>query len=574
MIKNFTLITLSSLLLVFSSSCKKELTDSSNQGGTSSYTFDGTPGGCATPVVAGFYSVGKPMDNTNTLTFTVNVIRKGSYNLRTTPSNGVYFAASGAFTNSGPQTIVFYGIGTPIKAGNFPYVPVTNNTCNFILTFLSGPPSAVFTYAGGTGNCTAPVISGMYGSGVALGSGNYVDLGVNVTTPGAYTVSTNSANGISFSGSGAFTANGAQVIRLIGNGTPVSPASNAYTPSNNGCSFTINVTNAGGTSIYTLNGAPGACVTPVVSGVYMAGVPLGAGNTITVTANVTTAGTYTLSTTTANGITFSGSGTLAVGPAQPITLTGSGTPTAAIVSNFTIGVNGCTFPITTVAPPVGVYTLTCNSTAVNGSYVTGTALTASNTVDVEVNVTTAGSYTITSNTVNGMTFSKTGVFAGTGIQNVTLTGSGTPVSAGTNPFTVGAAACPFSVIVTAPTSPCSGLVDGKFVMTGQFTLNGFSFGLAFNGQFQVTIQQSPVQLDVFFPGTTPPAPGIYSIGTVTMHCLAANFTDWNATSGMVYVSTDINGNTVVEFCNVNFKGTVFLPPGGTITSTGAGKMVF
>ena len=200
-------------------------------------------------------------------------------------------------------------------------------------------------------------------------------------------------------------------------------------------------------------------------------------------------------------------------------------------------------------------------------------MTTTNKVDVEVNVTTAGAYTITSTTVNGMTFSKTGVFSGTGIQNVTLTGSGTPVAVGTNNFTVGTAACPFSVTVTAPTSPCPGLVDGKFEMTGQFTLNGFSFGVAFGGQFQVTIQDGFLQLDAFFPGNSAPAPGIYSIGTVSMHILTISpAVDWNAISGSVYVS-NVGGQTVVEFCNVNFRGTVFFP-GGTVNATGAGKMVF
>ncbi len=304
-----------------------------------------------------------------------------------------------------------------------------------------------------------------------------------------------------------------------------------------------------------------------------------AANTITITANVTTAGTYSITSNTVNGISFSGTGTLAVGTAQTIVLTGTGTPTAANTSSFTLGTNGCSFSITTVAPPPGVYTLTgapgaCNPITVSGTYATGTALNATaNTVTVQANVTTPGAYTITSTTVNGMVFSKTGVFAGTGPQTVVLAGSGTPIAVGTNTFTAGTGGCTFPVTVTAPTSPCSGLVDGTFVMAGQFTLNGFSFGLAFNGQFQVTIQDPPVQIDVFFPGTNPPAPGTYSIGSVTMHCLSATFIDWTATSGSVYVSIDGSGDTVVEFCNVNFRGVPLLG-GPAINSTGSGKMVF
>ena len=560
--RNFTLITLSCFLIVFTSSCTKDSVGSSNAGGTSSYTFGGSPGSCATPAVAGFYSAGVTLNATNTLTFTVNVTVKGTYSVNTTASNGVFFSGSGTFTTTGSQTVVLTGNGTPIKAGNFPFVPVTSNTCNFTLSFLNGPPSAVFTYAGGTATCTAPVISGTYGIGVALGSGNYVDLAVNVTTPGAYTVSTNSANGISFSGSGAFTAIGAQVLRLIGNGTPSGSGTFAYTPSG-GCSFSITTTTAGGTSVYTLD-----CAAPVISGTYTAGTPLGVGNTITIKANVTTAGTYSISTATINGMTFSTSGTFAVGPNQNIILTGSGTPTAAGVSNFTIvGSGGCTIPVTTIAPPPAVYILTCNSTSVSGSYVVGTALTSSNKVVVEVNVTTAGAYTITSSTANGMTFSKTGVFTSAIIQNVTLTGSGTPVAAGTDNFTVGTAACPFSVTTTAPTSPCSGLTTNKFTIAGQYSISGTPIGFDIGTGFQITIQQGFISMDMLFPGNTPPAPGTYSVGTVTIHSLAADGRDWNGISGTIYV-----GSTTIEFCNVNIRGVSLIPGGGTINSTCEAKL--
>jgi hypothetical protein len=569
MFRNLTLLALSCFLIAFTNSCTKEDTGSggTNPDGTSIYSFSGTPGSCATPTIAGIYTVGKQMDASNTLTLTVNVVKKGTYSLNTTASNGVWFFGTGIFTATGQQTIVMIGKGTPVKAGSFSFAPVTNGTCNFSISFLASAPPAVFSYTGAPA-CTAPVISGTYGSGVALGSGNYVDLAVNVTTTGSYTISTNSANGISFSGSGSFTTTGAQVVRLTGNGTPSGPGTFAYTPSG-GCSFSITTTTAGGTSVYTLN-----CAAPVITGTYTTGVPLGAGNTITIKADVTTAGTYSISTGSVNGMTFSTSGTFAVGANQNVVLTGSGTPALAGTNSFTvIGSAGCSIPITTVAPPPAIYNLTCSGTSVSGTYTVGSALTSSNKGDVEVNVTSPGLYNITSTTVNGMTFSKTGVFTSAGTFTVTLTGSGTPTgSAGPSNFTVGAAACPFTVTVTAPTSPCTGLVDGKFVMTGQFTLNGFSFGVAFNGKFQVTIQDPPVQLDAFFPGTSTPAPGTYSIGIVTMHCLASNFVDWNATSGTVYVS-NVGGQTIVEFCNVNFTGIPVLG-GGAISSTGAGKMVF
>jgi hypothetical protein len=355
MIKNFTFIALTCFLIAFTSSCTKDSVGSSNSGGTSSFTFDGAPGSCATPAVAGIYSIDRPMDASNTLTFTVNVTVKGTYSVRTTTSNGVYFEAGGTFTTTGPQTIVFLGKGIPVKAGDFPYVPATNNTCNFTVSFLSGAPVAVFTYAGGTGSCTAPGINGVYAAGVQMGSGNYVDLAVTVTTPGAYTVSTNGNNGISFSGSGAFTANGPQTIRLIGNGTPTAQGpSFSFNPSG-GCSFSITVAPPPPPAAFTYT-----CAAPTFSGTFAAGTALTSSSTITLGVNVSTAGLYSVTTNSSNGVTFSASGVFpGMGP-QTITLRSTNTPTAAGPFSYTPSGAGCSFDVTyTSGPPPAADFLRC-----------------------------------------------------------------------------------------------------------------------------------------------------------------------------------------------------------------------
>jgi len=354
MFKNFTLIALTFFVIAFTSSCTKDSIGTSNAGGTSSYSFDGSPGTCATPAVAGFYSVGTPLNASNTLTFSVNVTVKGTYSITTTASNGVFFSGSGTFSTTGPQMVVLTGSGIPKKAGIFPFVPVTGNTCNFTVSFLSGAPSAVFTYAGAPATCTAPVISGAYAAGVAMGSSNYVDLAVNVTTPGAYTVSTNSADGISFSGSGAFSATGAQVIRLIGNGTPSAAGSFAFTPAG-GCSFSITVAPPPPPASFTYT-----CATPTISGTFAAGTALTSASTITVPVNVSVAGLYSVTTNSANGVTFSASGVFSGTGAQTITLTSTNTPTAAGLFNYTPSGAGCSFDITyTSGPPPPADFLRC-----------------------------------------------------------------------------------------------------------------------------------------------------------------------------------------------------------------------
>jgi hypothetical protein len=347
------------LIVIFLISCKKDPGVNANGGGTAFFTFAGAPSSCATPVIAGTYSAGTPMTFANTLTFTVNVSVKGTYNIRTTSVNGVWFSGSGTFPVTGDQTIVLTGNGTPARAGNFTYVPAMNNTCNFNVSFSAGGPSAVFTYIGAPGNCTAPVINGVYSSGIALGSGNYVDLAVNVTTAGAYTVSTNSANGISFSGSGTFTAVGAQVIRLIGNGTPTAQGVFTYIPGGNGCSFSITVAPPAPPATFTYNGGTGNCITPVINGTYTAGIALNGTNSVVLGVNVSVIGSYSVTTNNSNGVVFSGSGIFTATGANTITLTSTNTGTAGGTFSYT-PTGGCSFDITyTSGPPPPADFLKC-----------------------------------------------------------------------------------------------------------------------------------------------------------------------------------------------------------------------
>ncbi|RYE07099.1 MAG: hypothetical protein EOP51_33990, partial [Sphingobacteriales bacterium] len=68
----------------------------------------------------------------------------------------------------------------------------------------------------------------------------------------------------------------------------------------------------------------------------------------------------------------------------------------------------------------------CSNNTVFGNYTVGTPLNAQNLVQLQVDVTKAGSYSITSATAYGMTFSAVGTFTSTGLQFITLEGSGVP----------------------------------------------------------------------------------------------------------------------------------------------------
>lgn len=98
---------------------------------------------------------------------------------------------------------------------------------------------------------------------------------------------------------------------------------------------------------------------------------------------------------------------------------------------------------------------TCTPSLVSGIYTTGVSLTALNTVQVEVNVTTPGTFVIATNSVNGINFFKAGSFTTAGVQNVILTGSGTPQIAGLQNFivTYGNSNCTFQVNFLQGTAP-------------------------------------------------------------------------------------------------------------------------
>ena len=100
---------------------------------------------------------------------------------------------------------------------------------------------------------------------------------------------------------------------------------------------------SGGTALVSAYSCSTASAGTMFAGTEVSGV------TQTITATVTTVGTYSI-TTTANGVTFAASGTFAGTGAQNIVLTATGTPTAAGSNSFTLDTTpNCSFSRTTNA---------------------------------------------------------------------------------------------------------------------------------------------------------------------------------------------------------------------------------
>lgn len=304
-----------------------------------------------------------------------------------------------------------------------------------------------------TGDCLPKTVNGTYAVGTALvPTNNTIVVQVNVTKTGTYVVGTDTVNGYFFRATGTFTTLGANTVTLRGNGTPFAAGVNNFvvTFDSTVCDIQVTVISP---AVFSLAGSPTSCTGAVVAGVYATTVPLTAANTVTINVNVTTIGSFNI-TTTYQGMTFQKSGNFTVTGPQTVVLDGTGTPTTAgaNVVPITAGSSSCSFTVNVVSPGAGTLggaPNVCAPSTVNGTYYQGTVLGATNTVDVQVNVTTAGAFGITTNSVDGFSFAFSGNLSVTGPQTVTLIGTGTPTNAGPQVFTVtlGTSTCTFTVNV-------------------------------------------------------------------------------------------------------------------------------
>lgn len=153
------------------------------------------------------------------------------------------------------------------------------------------------------------------------------------------------------------------------------------------------------------------CTGAIVSGTYRKGATVTGANTVTVTANVTTVGTYTIYSDTIKGIYFRGTGTFANTGAQSVVIPALGTPTDSGTVRFRIryGTSSCTFrvkidtasgtsnPTVIVIPPTGDYfPITTNSNWSYNSNDSGSTIVS----DTSYVVSTGTTSVISSNTYN------------------------------------------------------------------------------------------------------------------------------------------------------------------------------
>lgn len=318
------------------------------------YTLAGAPNSCTGIFPDGSYIVGKQLSASNILRVQAVVTVPGNYTITASTNNGFLFTRSDVFTTTGLQDVYLRGSGIPVRAEVSPVVVNgISSSCATGVTVLSDTAGkAIFSFDGSPTNCINFTINGNYYAGIATNVSNTINMSVNVTKVGSYTINTNAANGISFSDAGSFATLGQHTVTLLAKGVPMRSESTAFIP-NTGtvtCNFYLNVAPLPPPAVFTLSGAPNACAPATVNGFYILSKPLDAANTVVIQADVSTAGSYTVSTNTVNGISFTASGVFAGTGLQNIVLRGSGTPQATGQSTIkpNYGTSACSFTITTV----------------------------------------------------------------------------------------------------------------------------------------------------------------------------------------------------------------------------------
>ncbi|MDR2954844.1 MAG: hypothetical protein LBV43_07175 [Prevotella sp.] len=183
------------------------------------------------------------------------------------------------------------------------------------------------------------------------------------------------------------------------------------------------------------------CVTDDVQalGSYIVNKELTISNTLKMKVTVSVPGAYEITATSGNGYFFTASGTFLATGEYTIYAQGQGTPQVAQKDILSFTNNGeavdCDKIAVLVLSDAGNYLLDCRNTVVNGVYWVGRPLDSNHKVTLQVNVSELGSWNVTSDVVDGISFVGQGTFTTLGLQPIVLYGSGTPSSVVTKTMT-------------------------------------------------------------------------------------------------------------------------------------------
>lgn len=511
-------------------------------------------------------------------TIPVTVSTAGTYNITTTPVNGVTFSGSGTLA-AGAQNITLYASGFPNQAGTPTFTLNTTPNCGFARTIVH--PSSNGTAVISGFNCNdGSGAAGTLTAGVAP-SGVTQTITATVTTGGTYNISA-TANGVTFSGTGTVVA-GSQSIILTATGTPTATGNaNFILNTSPNCNFNRTIGNnptSNGTAVFTYaNCSQFANGTMIANG----GV---AGISQTIRLNVTTAGTWNITTNTVNGVYFTGSGSVGTGT-QDIVLNAVGNPAAAGSYTYTTNTNpNCQFNRSVANNPSSNGTavlsyVNCSQSA-NGTMTAGAGV-AGISQTIRINVSTAGTYSITTDNVNGVYFTGSGS-VGTGVQDIVLYAVGNPSAAGNYNYTPNTnPSCPFTRSITtadaiynaiasvAGCTSCSAYTaaaDNSWIKVTAAEYNALMTSVAGTGKYMASDAIMSANYGAS-PGlnqtTTVRGPGINTL-PAAQYVIGFRLKSWTQGAVNVAAGSQVKINTGSSSANGNFTNL-----GGTIGAYSVG----
>jgi len=229
-------------------SCQKEYSFEVVKDTSSGSLQSAATGECLGITATGVYTAGSLLADTNTVSVQVDVTVPGTYTIVSDTVNGYYFSATGTFVNTGLNTVVLKGQGTPVVDGIDAFtVSYDSTNCLFAIQVQTGTGnggSATVTLDGAPDQCASAQVYGTYIEGTPLDAGDSVSIAVNVGTTGSFSITTVNVNGIAFSVTGSFTATGSQRITMTGTGVPLEGGDFdvPITVGSSTCSFRVTVT--------------------------------------------------------------------------------------------------------------------------------------------------------------------------------------------------------------------------------------------------------------------------------------------------------------------------------------------
>ncbi|WP_060873496.1 hypothetical protein [Myroides odoratus] len=357
----------------------------------------------------------------------------------------------------------------------------TGSTTSPVWSCTGGDPSSNGSATVSSFNCAGSTL-GILSTGVSANGITHI-ITADVTKAGNYVIAATS-NGVTFFGSGVFAGTGPQEIILTAIGTPIEAKTTTFTLNTTpSCSFDINVQN--GSSNGTAAVESWDCSTDstgeMIVGQQVSGV------TQTVTANVTTAGTYDIQVTN-DGVTFFASGTFAGTGNQTIVLQASGVPLSAGTYSYLLNVsNSCNFTRSAVSKTL-VSELNCSQAVPTDVVVAGVPV---NGLFIELpykggNGTSFNNMLIRSTGVTGLTAVLNPGTLNNGSGKLVFNITGTAQGTGDAVFSVdfGGVSCEFKLNIELPGAVAT-IQCGAGTLTGSAkageTLTGVTYAVTYTG---------------------------------------------------------------------------------------------